>query len=290
MNEYVGKICPFCKTAFKENDNIVVCSDCDMPHHKDCWIENQGCTTFGCMGSIKAADGSATTVTSKQLEYEDVSQPQQSVFCTQCGRKNDMSSSFCCGCGARLTTAQHTEVKHTFTPAASTNANPYAYTSQQFGGYSQGATYGNPYSSVTTIDTDIVQLVGTKTEYYVPKFQELKSQNKKNSWNWCAFLVTPYWLIYRKMYGYGAAVLAGAFVISLIGSAFLSLLALAGYIAFGVFANYVYLNYLEGKATQVKAMSEPYRTQFIAKNSGVNSTATILTVIGYAVLVLIISL
>ena len=56
MNEYVGKICPYCKTELKENDDIVVCSICDMPHHKDCWIENQGCTTFGCLGTIKAAD------------------------------------------------------------------------------------------------------------------------------------------------------------------------------------------------------------------------------------------
>ena len=53
MNDYTGKICPYCKTAFKPDDEIVVCSECDMPHHKDCWIENQGCTTFGCLGTIK---------------------------------------------------------------------------------------------------------------------------------------------------------------------------------------------------------------------------------------------
>ena len=41
MNDYTGKICPYCKTAFKPDDEIVVCSECDMPHHKDCWIENQ---------------------------------------------------------------------------------------------------------------------------------------------------------------------------------------------------------------------------------------------------------
>ena len=47
MNDYTGKICPYCKTAFKPDDEIVVCSECDMPHLKDCWIQNQGCTTFG---------------------------------------------------------------------------------------------------------------------------------------------------------------------------------------------------------------------------------------------------
>lgn len=57
--EYIGKICPYCKTAFVEGDEIVQCSACEMPHHKDCWIENQGCTTFGCQGTIRGLDGQA---------------------------------------------------------------------------------------------------------------------------------------------------------------------------------------------------------------------------------------
>ncbi len=36
-----------------------MCSACEMPHHKDCWIENQGCTTFGCQGTIRGVDGQA---------------------------------------------------------------------------------------------------------------------------------------------------------------------------------------------------------------------------------------
>lgn len=32
---------------------MVFCSVCDIPHHLSCWQENQGCTTFGCTGSIK---------------------------------------------------------------------------------------------------------------------------------------------------------------------------------------------------------------------------------------------
>ena len=54
MNQYVGKLCPFCKSAMQETEEIVVCSACEMPHHKECWIENQGCTTFGCLGTIQS--------------------------------------------------------------------------------------------------------------------------------------------------------------------------------------------------------------------------------------------
>lgn len=101
MNSYIGKTCPYCKTEFKEGDDIVVCSSCDMPHHKDCWIENQGCTTFGCMGTIKAADGSSTTVTATEISYEDPVSSSH-VFCTKCGAQNSSESAFCSKCGNSL--------------------------------------------------------------------------------------------------------------------------------------------------------------------------------------------
>ena len=71
MHAYVGKNCPFCNTSFKDGDDIVICSDCDMPHHKDCWIENCGCTTFGCNGTISAVSERLTSVTSTELDFEE---------------------------------------------------------------------------------------------------------------------------------------------------------------------------------------------------------------------------
>ena len=53
----IGKTCPYCKTPFQEGDVVVICSTCEMPHHLACWTENQGCTTFGCTGSIKETIG-----------------------------------------------------------------------------------------------------------------------------------------------------------------------------------------------------------------------------------------
>ena len=54
--DFIGKVCPYCKTEFKEGDDVVVCSVCEMPHHKECWIENKACTTFGCTGTIVGAE------------------------------------------------------------------------------------------------------------------------------------------------------------------------------------------------------------------------------------------
>lgn len=290
MNDYTGKICPFCKTEFKPTDEIVACSECDMPHHKDCWVENQGCTTFGCLGTIKAADNAATSVTSQYMDFED---SESSVFCTRCGSQNVGTSLFCSRCGNRLTTPEPTTPQAlVYSQSNQANQNPYAYANQYNPSYPQQgrhlASGYTPYQSAS-VDGDVQRLIGVKSEYYVPKFQEMKSQNKQTSWNWAAFLAAPYWMIYRKMYGYGAGFLAVAFLLSLIGSAFLSFLSLAGYIAIGIFGNSIYMKFLEGKAAQAKFMNEPFQSQFIAKNSGVNSTATILTIVGYALLMVIIS-
>lgn len=306
MNNYIGKTCPYCKTEFKEGDDIVVCSSCDMPHHKDCWIENQGCTTFGCMGTIKSADGGANTVTATEISFDDTSSSSH-VFCTKCGAQNSSESSFCSKCGNSLRATSSAPV---YTQANPANTNPYAYTQQNYNPqptytqptysqpyqqnnyYNQNNTYGqqNYYSqNAGAIDADVVAMVGTKQEYYIPKFQQMKTQNKKTSWNWVAFFFTPYWFMYRKMYGYGFATLGVAFLITLINAPIFSFLSLGGYITMGIFANYIYMQWLEKHANQVKTMNEPFRTQFIQKNGGVNSMALTLTIIGWVVLVGLVS-
>jgi len=50
--DYIGKNCPYCQTPIKPVDDVVVCTVCEQPHHRECWIENGGCTTFGCPGGI----------------------------------------------------------------------------------------------------------------------------------------------------------------------------------------------------------------------------------------------
>lgn len=287
MNDYTGKICPYCKTAFKPDDEIVVCSDCDMPHHKDCWIENKGCSTFGCLGTIKSVDGGGGSVTAKEMCFDDVQQNTEGlVYCTKCGAQNANTSLFCSKCGNRLSTSPTAQAP-VFQQSNPSNANPYAYVAQQGAAYYCGSDNTTLGYDNTGIDADVQKLVGVKSEYYIPKFQEMKAHNKKNAWNWPAFLIAPYWMIYRKMYAYGAGVLGASLILSLLGTNIGSLLSLCAYIAIGIFGNYIYLSFLEKKAIQAKAMSEPYKTQFIVQNSGVNSAAAILAAIGYFLIAII---
>lgn len=263
MNKYIGKVCPFCKCEFGQEDEIVLCSACDMPHHKTCWIENQGCTTFGCLGTIRNVDDRKNTVTEREMEYEDTPrQNPEHVFCTRCGARNTASFSFCSKCGNKLENTAQRQI-----PPVFPNASAYA-------GYVQNQG----------IDPDIVALIRTNTQYYVPKFQKMKYQNKKVSWNWAAFFLAPYWFIYRKMYGYGIAVLAGSFFPILSATSAVPVILLAAYIVIGLFGNHLYLGELENRARRAKAWGEPYRSQFIYQKGGGSPLAAVLAVLGFSIL------
>lgn len=82
MEDYIGKICPFCKTEIKEGDAVKVCPACGIPHHEGCWEENKGCTTFGC---------------SEQHYEEQHTNPTD--VCVKCGAPLGDGQDFCPKCG-----------------------------------------------------------------------------------------------------------------------------------------------------------------------------------------------
>lgn len=73
--KFIGKVCPYCKTPLVEGDTVVFCSVCDMPHHLSCWQDNQGCTTFGCTGSIKEIIGNGAGAVTAPVVAQPTSAP-----------------------------------------------------------------------------------------------------------------------------------------------------------------------------------------------------------------------
>jgi hypothetical protein len=43
-----GSLCPICQSPIAEAETLVTCPECDQVHHKDCWLEIGGCSTYGC--------------------------------------------------------------------------------------------------------------------------------------------------------------------------------------------------------------------------------------------------
>ncbi len=305
MIDFSGKICPYCKTAFSPDDEVVICSLCEMPHHKECWVANQGCTTFGCLGTIKSASGESFSNSSFDISIaEDKVPTQNSVFCTRCGAQNNSDSSFCVRCGNRLSAAsinivsqqnsqsssmQSAASPFAYTQANPANNNPYSYVANnQYANRSSqtSQTSANPYdyryqyNSQNTQANDMSRLIGDNSDYYIRKFQEMKSQNNQISWNWSAFLFSFMWLLMRKMPIIAIPVNVILIIILHINSAFGSILMLAAAVVFGVFGNYIYMNYIDKQAEKAKTMAEPSKTEFIAKNGG---TSRIYVAIGLIV-------
>lgn len=67
--KYQGKSCPYCQFSLKQDSEVVVCRDCNIPHHKECWDQNGSCTTFGCQG-LRYGQPSSTYSNSLVLETD----------------------------------------------------------------------------------------------------------------------------------------------------------------------------------------------------------------------------
>lgn len=281
MNDYLGKQCPYCKTAFTEDDDVVICSVCDMPHHKECWIANQGCTTFGCLGTLKTPDEQNTSVTATSINYEDDEvAARQVTFCVNCGAKNSVNSSFCMQCGSRLRTAQSSAPHYTVSQQG-TNGNFY----NTVPSFSQNQnSYQSHQNTGAVSDDTLAAFVGNKREYYLQKFAKIKSQNTIVSWNWSSFLFSGFWFFYRKMYLYGGIIVGVSCLSSFINYTFGAVLSSLLWIVSGMIGNWLYYKDIEKKAGRLNNLQEQAKTQFISKNGGTNTNAVIGAALVYVVL------
>lgn len=146
------------------------------------------------------------------------------------------------------------------------NPNPYGY---------RDSRYNNEATQ------DLMLFIGEKnTEYYMEKYTRYQQNESFSSWNWAAFFLNIYWLLYRKMYGYAAAFFGVQFVIILLTSVFAPILNLALAIGFGMFANQIYIKFALSKVRSLKfaipGMSVEDIKRRIAANGGTNLAAPLI--------------
>lgn len=122
MEDYIGKICPFCKTEIKEGDAVKVCLSCGIPHHESCWEENKGCATFGCSEQHHEAQGTnptdvcpkcGTPLGDGQMFCPKCGTPKLDVdrrACSKCGAELQEDQEFCSKCGQKVGSAVDTGV------------------------------------------------------------------------------------------------------------------------------------------------------------------------------------
>ena len=107
----------------------------------------------------------------------------------------------------------------------------------------------------------------------------MRVTNKDTSWNWAAFCVPAYWCIYRKMYFYGFGLLLLQYVLKF-ASLFGNVLNVVIGIAFGVYANHIYMQHIEHLVDQSLTLKADQKQKHINKHSGVNLVALIAIIVG----------
>lgn len=198
------------------------------------------------------------------------------MFCPECGSSNDDAAKFCIKCGAALA------------PTAQTGATPRAN--------EDGPASDEEYYKA---------VIGPgNQDYYLDRFLRFDDERKISpTWNWPAFLVTFYWLLYRKMWGLAAiyfllpyalwlvSLLVGAVAGSAVG--FVVSLGYFGYLAAAfivipLYANGLYYRHCQKTIATVRAATQGTQRQLgeLAGKGGTSRAAyvVILVLAGVAVI------
>ena len=112
-----------------------------------------------------------------------------------------------------------------------------------------------------------------KVDYYTKRFQKLKDNNSKISFNIWGLLFSTYWCFYRKMLGWGCI----ALVLNL-GSMYLNfaygltsistIITIVLSLFFGFFGNYCYMNYVDRSIAQAMTMDAAKKEKYYTDNGG----------------------
>jgi hypothetical protein len=57
---------------FESDDQLIICPECNVPYHAECWQENNGCAVYGCnSGDQVSANYDYTTTTNTPSQNTD---------------------------------------------------------------------------------------------------------------------------------------------------------------------------------------------------------------------------
>ena len=93
--------CPVCCTTIEQGDDVVVCPDCSMQYHKDCWNDNNGCATYGCKSAGCLNPPPMTVDVSMDTPHINP-QGGSSIRCPHCNTSLEQGSPFCWSCGKEV--------------------------------------------------------------------------------------------------------------------------------------------------------------------------------------------
>ncbi len=194
--DLTGKSCPICSQEFTPEDDVVVCPKCGAPYHRSCYSEKGKCIFTDLHKSKKT--WKETLDEEKKTDGDEPDERSDSIKCPECGAENPKFSIICKSCGSFLSK----DIKSVSFGGDSGSAGgqntgaegvPFSIFLDPMGGVPQDEDFDGVSGA------ELSRYVQVNTSYYLPVFARMKSM-AKNRFNFCAFLFTGAWYLYRKQY------------------------------------------------------------------------------------------
>lgn len=201
MLDYVGIKCPVCQEPFREQDDIVVCPECGAPYHRACYAKAGTCLfTEELHGS--GLDWEPQLPPEENEDAEEVSSAVKTRECPRCGALNDSHAAFCSRCGSFLVDEELPEFR---AMDLREDDKPVTPLTPPFGYDPMGGVSPADAAPGDVSYGELSKVVRQNTIYYMPVFRGI-AQTRRNRFNFCAFLFSGAWMLYRKQYRLGGLV------------------------------------------------------------------------------------
>ena len=151
-----------------------------------------------------------------------------------------------------------------------------------------GAEKTAPAVRDTQIDEGLLnQFFGENQAYYRSMFRKLRKQKSPVTWNWVAFLIPGFWMIYRKMYVYGLALLVLNLPIMFLLPRFYPYFVLLQAVAAGMFGNLLYKFDIEQRLKKAESLSGAEQQNFLKHSYGTQKVLAYVSAGVFAFLVIL---
>ena len=195
---YKDEKCPVCERVFQEGDDIVTCPECGTPHHRECYASLGKCVNsdlhsngFVYKRKEQSSDFSASQEIKKAPSLQNAAPSAFGNLLNNQGSESEGGQE-----DIEEKAANAISDAHKFKPGTA-----FIFDKNE-------KIDGAPLS-------DIITAIGANFYKFIGKFRK----NKTVNWNWSAFFFGPYYLLFRKIYGMGTALLSIRFAVSIIVSA-----------------------------------------------------------------------
>ncbi len=102
MRTWDGRTCPYCLSTLTAGEDVVTCTACGMPQHRQCWEANHQCVTPGCQGRPGYGSASSRPSGPVVITPAELGLGGSRPYCPVCGAPNSPNAQFCTTCGRSL--------------------------------------------------------------------------------------------------------------------------------------------------------------------------------------------